>query len=389
MYDTQYRSLNYEELSSLSILLCADLDNILLHFDIDGLQRTPAKLFGACPIHQGHPDNPPFCIRLSDSGECSWKCYSHNCHLIFKGSILGLVRGMLSRNIYEWNKPGDKLASFGQAKNWALKWLKKDPETLRIDQDTLDKLRFIRLNKNKLIQKVPDLRITREMVRERLCFPAKQLVEKGFDAALLDQYDIGLSINDDPNSEMFRRIVVPIYDETHSFMLGFSGRSIYEKCQQCKLHHSAQEPCPKQNVYRYVKWKHSKSLKVEESLFNYWAAKPYIKQYSTAIITESIGNVLRAKMAGINCAVGTFGTHLTESQQLLLSKLGVLNIIIVADNDEPGRISAKLIKDKFSRIYNITIVDQLPDNRADMGEMTPTEIQNLLTPILRKYGVQE
>lgn len=380
-------NLEQEELTELSELLFQNLDDIITYFDVSKVRKTQIKIYGACPIHNGDKEKSPFNMYLTgDFYRGNWKCRSHNCHLIFKSSLLGFVRGLLSRKEYDWKEKGDKIASFEETIAWSLKWLGKDRNGLKIDKGELEKLRFAKLNSPKIIQQPPKVYISRDMVRAALTFPAKPFVDRGFSEEILDKYDIGLCTSTDYTKEMYDRVVVPIYNDSRSCLVGCTGRSIHGPCDKCHYFHRKENGCPNDYFFQYVKWRHSKTFKAEEYLFNYWFSSEHIKRTSSAVIVESVGNCLKLEQAGIHNSVATFGTHLTEPQQLLLAKLGVLNLIIIPDMDEnnAGMQSAELIKQTYNRIYNIHILKDLP--LGDVGDMSRENIHSQIIPFLKKHG---
>ncbi len=378
-------NLSPEQLSILSSKLMDELDDILLYFDVR-LKKNMKKLYGGCPIHGGDGKTNPFNMFLiGDNYSGNWKCRSHNCHAIFKSSFLGFIRGLLSKKKYDWQKMGDQIASFQEVIAWSLNWLKIKSGDIKVDFNELEKKRFIQQNSMlRTVEKVTG--IDRSVVRKHLTYPAQQFIDRGFAEELLDKYDIGLC--NDPKREMYNRVVVPIYDKAGLFMIGCSGRSIHKQCPNCKLYHPANNSCPDAYTkYNFTKWKHSKDFKAEQTLFNFWKAAKYIKDYKTAIITESVGNVLRLEEAGIKIGVGTFGTQFTEHQNLLLNELGVLNLIIAPDIDEhgAGMTWATATKLKYNRIYNVYIIDKLP--KSDIGEMSIKEVEETFKPILNKLKI--
>ena len=374
-----------EQLSILSSRLLEDLDNILTFFEVSGLKFNTKKVYGKCPIHGGDGKTNPFNMFLTgDTYSGNWKCRSHNCHIIFKQSFLGLIRGLLSMK-QGWSQQGDHIVSFGDVIKWSIDWLKIKTGDLQVDQVELNKKVFIRQNSKLIVNEIKN-NISREVVRQHLSYPAKTFISRGFSSEILDKYDIGVC--NDPKREMHNRVVVPIYDKTGVFMVGCSGRSIYNQCSSCKLYHPLDIGCPDvYNKYKYLKWVHSKNFRAEQTLFNSWNASQYIKKCNTAIITESVGNVLKLEESGIKIGLGTFGTQFTEYQNIITNELGVLNLIVAPDIDEhkAGITWANMVKEKYKRIYNIYIIDKLP--KQDIGEMSIEEIHGVFDPLLRKLKV--
>ncbi len=182
---------------------------------------------------------------------------------------------------------------------------------------------------------------------------------------------------------MYQRSVVPIYDESHQYILGCTGRSIYNECDKCKGFHNPAYQCPKEPQF-YPKWKHSKSLKKERCLFNFWFAKPKILESRVAILTESPGNVLRLEEAGIHVGLATMGTSFSEYQQLLLASSGCMSLIICGDNDPPGQIYNKMVRETCERQFNCY---DLKISGSDLGSMSTEDIRKEVLPLLNKVSL--
>lgn len=280
------------------------------------------------------------------------------------------------------------MATFEETVEWALAWSKQDVSSIDIGANEIDKAKFVSQTRVNLVdQERPKHYISRDFIREHLLIPANQFVDRGFSAEILDKYDIGVSKSKDPGKEMFERVVVPIYDSDGIFLVGCTGRSIHKECDRCKYHHLESDQCPRpEEGFKYVKWRHSKTLKAERNLFNYWSAKHHIQKCGTAVLVESVCNSLRLEQNGIPISVATFGAHFTEFQQLKVSEAGALNLVVIPDQDEAGTTYAKLIREEYDRLFNIYVLS-IPKN--DVDELTPEEIDIHIKPTLRKLKVIE
>ena len=112
-------------------------------------------------------------------------------------------------------------------------------------------------------------------------------------------------------------------------------------------------------------------------LYNYSMAKDRIAKTETIILVEGQGDVWRLWEAGIKNAVGIFGCHLTDYQQISIERSGALNIIVLTDNDEPGRKAADSIKEKCGRLFNLHFPKL---DKKDVGDMSVVEINENLKP---------
>jgi 5S rRNA maturation endonuclease (ribonuclease M5) len=172
---------------------------------------------------------------------------------------------------------------------------------------------------------------------------------------------------------MYNRVVVPIYDNDYKYMVGCTGRSIFEKCAKCSSYHDNSKDCPEEDKrWIFSKWKHSADFKSQNYLYNFWFAKDHILKTHTAIIVESPGNVWRLEENGIHNSVAIFGSSLSDRQKILLDSSGCMNLIILTDNDDAGKKASEQIKSKCQNTYRV-FIPQITKN--DVGEMTPEEIK--------------
>ena len=318
--------------------ICDNIDLLLESFDIE--YRSNGKMVTmACPIHGG--DNIS-AVNLYPEGETyrgNWKCRTHGCDKVFKGSVLGFVRGILSHQKHGWMKDGDTACTFNEALDFALKFIKKDLSNIKISKSERDKKTFTNainyVSKARQETDQTSQMPTREQVRKSLNIPAQYYIDRGYSENILNKYDIGLC--DKPQKEMYNRIIVPIYNNDYTHMIGCSGRSIFEKCQKCSGYHDSQNICPSnEKAWLFSKWKHSTDFKSQNCLYNFWFAKEHIIKNSIVILVESPGNVWRLEENGIHNSVAIFGSSLSDRQKIILDSSGAMTIIVLTDNDEAG-----------------------------------------------------
>lgn len=350
--------------------LCDNIEELLDSLSLEYIKNSKMIIMN-CPIHGG--DNMS-ALNIYPEGESyrgNWKCRTHNCENIFKSSIIGFIRGVISNQKYSWSADGDKTASFDEAINYSLSFLKKDLNQIKISKVDRDKNNFTNFINN-LQNKKEEIKskITRKQIIKSIDIPSKYYLERSYSEEILKKYDIGLCTN--PERPMYNRVVVPIYDNNYDYMIACTGRSIFEKCPECKSHHNSSDSCPTSDkLWYFSKWKHSKDFKSQNTLYNFWFAKKFILQTQTAIIVESPGNVWRLEESDINNSVAIFGSSLSDRQKILLDSSGAMNLIILTDSDEAGKKAAKQIKDKCQNTYRIFIP---PISKSDVGEMNNEEI---------------
>ena len=368
----QSRSYNQHQLKIICDKLCDRIEDVLEILEIEDIKSNGKMLVGNCPIHNG--DNKT-AFNLYPDGDYyrgNWKCRTHNCEQTFKSSIIGFIRGVLSRKKYDWLSQGDKTVSFEETIVFIENFLNSSINDIKISNTDIDKKRFLSIIKNLKDEQEKNIsKITRANVISSLEYPCKYFIDRGFDSKILERYDVGICNN--PEKEMYNRAVVPIYDQDHKYMVGCSGRSIFEKCSLCDCYHDSKTKCPEESFkWKYPKWKHNSGFLSQNHLYNFWYAKKHILKYATVIIVESPGNVWKLEQAGIHNSVAIFGSSFSDRQKILLDGSGAMTIVTIMDNDNAGKLAAENIAKRCKNTYNIKNIEI---SKADIAEMSLEEIE--------------
>lgn len=373
------RSYNQQKLKIVCDQICDNIEGLLEALDISEYKMSNKMITMSCPIHDG--DNPS-AINIYHTGDHyrgNWKCRTHNCDEIFKSSIIGFVRGVLSRSKYSWNQDGDTTASFQEAVDFCMGLLNKSIKDIKVSRSDAEKNTFTRIVENVKQSKIeanPLSKVTKAQVRQSLQIPAEYYLDRGYSKETLSKYDVGLCNN--ASKEMYNRIVVPVYSIDGKYIIGCTGRSIFDACDSCRNYHSPSDHCPtKEDSWKYCKWKHNFGFKSQEHLYNFWFAKDHIQKTKNIVIVESPGNVWRLEEAGIHNSVAIFGSSMSDKQKLLIDSSGAMNIILLMDNDEAGRKATKQITDKCKKIYRIY---SPTFSGPDIGELSVQEIKETIIP---------
>jgi 5S rRNA maturation endonuclease (ribonuclease M5) len=389
---TMKKSRSYDQ-SKLKIVcddLCDNIDGLL---DLLGLtyKNSGKMIIMSCPIHGGDNDAALNLYPNGDVYRGNWKCRTHQCEQHFKGSIIGFVRGVLSHQQHNWSKPNDNTCSFDEALNFCLSFINKDMKSIRVSKSSKNKQAFTSVVNNMTNNHVANdsnisnnkARITRDIARKSLVVPSAYFIERGFSKDILDKYDVGLC--DNSEKEMYNRAVAPIYDIKYEYIVGCTGRSIFNQCSSCKMYHSPDHACPNDATkWKFPKWKHNIDFKSQNHLYNYWFAKKYIGQTNTVILVESPGNVWRLEENNIHNSVAMFGSTLSDRQKILLDSSGAMNLVILTDNDEAGIKAANQIENKCKNTYRI-FRPKISTN--DIADMSPDQIQNEIKLYLQERNI--
>lgn len=354
MIQTKMRSSSYnqDKIKILSDLVCDDIERLLVSLDITDYRMLDNMIICSCPIHGGDNQSAFNLYHTGDSYRGNWKCRSHKCEEVFKPSVIGFIRGCLSRSKYNWEKPGDFTVTFKEALDFASKFCNKDLRSIKLSSKEKEKTNFVNTVKyinNDTDNVLLDKQITRATIVKNLNIPSSYFISRNFNKEILVKYDVGdCKI---AGKEMYDRAVVPIYDNDHQYMLGCTGRTLGDS---------------------YPKWKHSKGFKAENTLYNFWYAKEHIKNTGIAILVESPGNVWKLEEHGIHNSLAIFGSSLADKQKMLLDISGAMTLVTIMDNDEAGKKAAEQIYNKCYRTYNIKNIKI--ENYNDIADMPYEEI---------------
>jgi len=359
------------KLNTLSDLVLKNIEYFYEFFNAKPFRGK--KLYSSkCFIHGGD-NKSALNLYYNADYRVHYKCRSHGCEKNFGTSLLSMIRGGLSHVKYSWQYPGDKEVSFDDTVAFVLDKLQLDFGQLKrsvIDTSNHD---FCKLSQA-INREATEGVVSKEFYRSRVEIPAPYYIDRGFSIEVLDEHDVGTCHKYD--KPMFNRAMVPIYDENNDKIVGFTGRSIFEKCSNCSSYHDPSKKCG-----FFPKWRHSKGLRAENILYNYGKAKSFIQESYIIILVESPGNVWRLEEAGIHNSVAIFGTSLSNTQQKLIDESGAMTMLVIMDNDEPGKQAAQAIAEQCHKTYNVQVV---PIHSQDVGDMAVEEVQASIVPWIKK-----
>jgi Toprim-like/DNA primase catalytic core, N-terminal domain len=158
------------------------------------------------------------------------------------------------------------------------------------------------------------------------------------------------------NGKMANRFVFPIFNEKDE-IIGFSGRALSANSQ--------------------IKWKHigAKSNWIYPIKLN----REALLKEKSAILVESIGDMLALWEAAIQNVIVCFGVEVSSSIISFLIKTDVKKIFISfnnePDNNEIGNKAAQKAKDKLSNYFDETQLQIALPTKKDFGEMNHEEIK--------------
>jgi len=366
--------LNEANIDYIQSRACERITEVLDALGIEYTERHD-YLQMACPVHGG--DNPRGMFWAIGSDH--WECKTRMCHKDPitgpSNSVFGLVRGTMSRITQQkWN--------FYSAVNFVIQALNLNlQQNSSITQQDIEISKLLkRYRRYKQQPKIEGILLSNMipiLSPDTVYYP-----NRGISSDIIAKYHI--SYCGTKGKPFYNRAFFPILDETGRYIVGWSGRSIYEKCNNCKMHHDpSMTNCP-DIKYRglYVKWKHSSNFKADACLYNYWYAKPFIGKTGVAILCEGPGDVWAYEAANIRNSVALLGLNISKKQRLMLQNAGALTVICTFDNDNAGRQALKGLNDSLKHHFRVFCVT--PDTAEDIGAMVPSDIAAEIGPILQQ-----
>lgn len=371
-------------LLTLQGMLCQHLDELFSALGVR-VSKGGKVWTGPCPVHCG--DNPSG-LNVYVKGEDVpgyWRCNTARCHETFRRTILGLVRGVLSRE-RGWRSLRDRneraaqpVAGWKETVDWCCKLLGVDIGSIEVDEASLEKQRFAaEVARFTRLPPLPGQGASRHDVRRWLDIPAQYFLGRGFSREVLDRYDVGAYR---PGGRpLSGRVAVPVYDRDYKAVVGFTGRSVHERCGACSRFHPAGVACPsredREGFARTAKW-YNHGLQKEDHLYNYWFAREEVRGTRTAVLVEGPGCCWRLEEAGVHNSLALFGSELSDRQQVLLEMSGAMDVVVLTDADDAGEMARESLRRKLGRSFRLHF-PKLP--AKDVGEMTTGEVKEILLP---------
>jgi hypothetical protein len=327
------------------VLSSDSLEQLFDHLGCDLNPLRSGSLYrGPCPIHGGDGHN----FEMKVGGHTlaiHWRCFSHECHTIFKPSLLGFVRGVLS------GQQGGEGVSLKDTVNYLEQFLKGQAPV----QQTPDRPKA---------QPAPTLPAwSREQVRNQLEIPSPYFLTRGFSVAVLKELDIGHSKTKDCS-------IIPLYDERGQCCIGYLERSEKPACPDCNFHHDSALPCS----FKKPRWRVSPGFPKSRYLYNY--AKALSMPSPFVLVVEGAGDVFRAMEAGVP-AVALLGWDMSDWQAERLAALNK-SILVALDNDEAGIRASESVYERISRHTSAVEVSPPVSPFKDVGEMPVEEVRKWL-----------
>ena len=302
-----------------------------------------------CPVHNGD-NNAAFSY---DRSKNCWSCFTHQCHKKHGNDIIGLVRSV-------------KNASFSEAVEWINSVINSPELTLgyvpkeqrEIQKSLNSPIDESHLKKLKPVSSIPSKRFQQETIRHFQC---------------------GV-VNERNVRPQHHRIMIPLRNESGN-LIGFSGRSIYDKCKETGFFIPNWLDKNSPYVRMYSKWRHyPKGLNKSIELYNSHEAKNWISRLGFAIVVEGPFDLWRLWELGVKNCVATYGCTISNHQVNAIKNFGAKFIAIMFDADKAGEEGYN--KSRILHESKIDIVKVVIPNGKDPADLTDGEYNDELRPQL-------
>ena len=339
------------DLKNLKNQLNENIEKVFQKLEIEH-ENFGNNIYCKCPIHESS-DNPR-AVSYSIDRQI-WKCWTRDCQNEYNNDIFGFIRGALS------TKTGEDV-DFKQVLKWSCELLniksdyKKTDKTQKkeVTEDDLDKIvKIFNKKEKKYVSKNIELKCDAQI-------PSEYFVARGFNKKTLKYFGVG---DCHERGTLHERAIIPIHNEDGQEVVGAIGRSIKEYKN------------PKFLIY-------PKGFDKRYYLYNYHRAIKRAEETSCLFILEGQGDVWKMYEAGVTNAVSLFGKTISEQHESRLAKLAITNLVILMDNDQPGREARVKIKRQLGRMYKL-IFPKL--SNKDVGDMSSKKIKSDILSNLKGY----
>tara|TARA_Y100000034_G_C6785539_1_gene351371 strand:+ start:79 stop:624 length:546 start_codon:yes stop_codon:yes gene_type:complete len=165
-------------------------------------------------------------------------------------------------------------------------------------------------------------------------------------------------------------------------IVGFTGRSIFSKCNSCNQYHRKGFNCP---THGYSKWKiYPRTFKKTLELYNIDKAKEFIFKTNAAVMVEGAFDLWRLWELGVKNCVACLGSSISKHQLNLLKDAGCINLIAFFDSDSSGREAFEQVKERGGNDFKFRNLTGVVN--CDPGDITDEQYEKYIKPKLTEWN---
>lgn len=325
---------------------------LLSELGADKIKRSGQGVLATCPLAQwthseGRDSRPSFSMKVNESGESPWMCFS--CQN--KGTAKGLIykykefSGEFRRDLLDLIREQqdgsleNRIKKLGDWDNWSEDSYALNGDSWYIEDYEGD---FDIKNFKDVLRSIP-----------------KYAVERGITLEQAMKWKIGY------HKEM-KRLFFTILDEEMD-MVGWSGRAIYD--------------------YQDPKYFHAEGMKRDKYLYGECFVDRTIR---TGYLSEGFMDVLSLDRMGLKNCLGTMGTSCSGHHVEKIKKW-FDRVIIFPHNDRPGpngKAAGMMMAENYHKAITdagvVSVISPVVDGKKDPGEWDKKDLSWALETIRRQ-----
>lgn len=343
-----------------------------LGIDVSDTQSYARDIRICCPVHGG--DNPT-AFSYNTELKC-WKCFTHQCEEETNDSLIGLV--MAIREV-----------GFREAVDWIAQVVSFEMKSGTILQDDLD----LYLKKTRIAKRIQD-KFSSSSTKMKPIPLSDMKIDRGlyfqdfgFTDKTLDKFHAGVC--KDRGRAMYMRAFAPVLDDNGDYIIGVTGRTLFDRCKLCRKYHRKEDGCPSDgNRYYHSKWKHW-GFNAETTLYNVCNAKDEVLKTSLVVLAEGPKDVWWLDQNGIANVVGVFGRYIQEQKIKKIIEMGATRVVWCLDNDsEVDKIKNKTISilSKFFKVIDLS--EKFIPRDKDIVDIEENTMKELIVPFIKKWELK-
>ena len=192
-----------------------------------------------------------------------------------------------------------------------------------------------------------DWKLAMTAPRESWPQPMLYMLERGFDQAILDEYEIGYD-------EIWNRITIPVRDVAGR-LIGFKGRAWDEKSKQKYLAIGSEK-------HGFAPYKKSHVIFGMDRVLNYWhQTQPEVCEL---VVVEGELNKIAMEQMGIENVGAVSGSDFSPAQALIVRRYADA-VTVFLDSDQSGFDGTQMIIERLQDYMPIRVV---PDHQGDAAD---------------------
>lgn len=342
-----------------------DRVRLLEYLGCQNIKVTGKEIRSTCPIHGGDGINN--FILYNDT---NWQCKSSGCHSNEKQDIFSLV--MKSKGL-KFKESLLLVASHASVN------IDLEDSTYTATEEVISATNWANNVNKKAYKREKPKEITHSLIKNFMFNRNDYMIKRNFPEWVLNDFEVGFTsdwkllskLDIKPES----RVTFPtIYNNKH---ISIQGRCVSGIGDKRKF--------PNNHWPRNIKYDIFSKFPKEHYLYNYDNATKYVDILGYVILVEGVTDVMRLHQYGIRNVVCGWGDSLSKPQKNLLIKMGVLEVVIMYDNDIAGKKAIETVIKSLQYMFDIYIANIPKLNKGDKKDPESSSADDVYYSLQNKY----